>query len=69
MVYLDYPIRIEGNDLDGWGAAIDDLNVVAAGDTREEAVELARAAAVETIDWLKAEGREVPQPSTVTVAA
>lgn len=57
-----------------WGAYVPDLpGVIAAGDSREEVESLIREAAEFHIEGLKAEGLEVPLPTswagTVDIAA
>ena len=61
---LRYTVVVEhGND--GWGVHVPDLpGCVAAGETREEALDLIREAIRLHIDGLREEGLPVPPPNS-----
>ena len=61
---MKYSVIIE-KGVEGYGAYVPDLpGCVAAGESKEEVVKLIQEAIEFHIDGLKAEGEEVPAPST-----
>ncbi|MFA5892129.1 MAG: type II toxin-antitoxin system HicB family antitoxin [Actinomycetota bacterium] len=61
---MRYMVVLEHGE-SGWGAHVPDLpGCIAAGETREQALDLVREAIQFHIDGLKEEGLRVPEPSS-----